>query len=53
MASEKLVGIDVSKDSFTLAILSPQDGSLATHTFSFSYEDLLRLPSLLNALSQN
>ena len=32
MAPQKLVGIDVSKDSFTLAILSPEDGSFSTHT---------------------
>ena len=30
----------MSKDPFTLAILSPEDGSLAIHTLSFEYEDL-------------
>jgi len=49
MVPQKLVGIDVSKDSFTLAILSPQDGSLSTHTLSFRHEDLVRLPSLLSS----
>jgi transposase len=49
MALENLVGIDVSKDSFTLAILSPKDGSLSTHTLSFNHKDLRRLPSLLDS----
>lgn len=48
MVPQKLVGIDVSKDSFTLAILSPEDGSFSTHTLSFSHKDLRRLPFLLN-----
>ena len=49
MAPQKPVGIDVSKDSFTLAILSPEDGSFSTHTLSFSHKDLRRLPLLLNS----
>jgi len=49
MAPQKLVGIDVSKDSFTLAILSSEDGCLSTHTLSFSHRDLRKLPFLLNS----
>jgi len=43
MLATKFVGIDVSKDSFTIAILSPQDGS-----FSLNSEGMEKFFQLLN-----
>ena len=52
MNSQKFIGIDVSKDSFTVAIFFPMENSLSSQTLSLDHQGLRKLTALIHPPSR-